>query len=135
VAEEWILTNPNFTAHPFHIHIFPFQIMSVKSDLLTLYANDSTINTPAAQRIMEALTTDAYMQTPGGERWVQWRDTVVIPAYGEVRIRIRFDYEPGFNLNGKTVFHCHFLPHEDTGMITSWRMHEELRPFDPESEP
>lgn len=54
---------------------------------------------------MEALTTDVYMQTPDGERWVQWRDTVVIPAYGEVRIRIRFDYEPGFNLNGKTVFH------------------------------
>lgn len=46
------------------------------------------------------------MQTsPDGESWSQWRDTIIIPAYGKVKIWIRFPKRPGFNLDGKTVFH------------------------------
>ena len=44
-------------------------------------------------------------------------DTFIIPPkmnhkYGKIKIRIRFK-----QWYGKTVFHCHILPHEDTGMM------------------
>ena len=44
----------------------------------------------------------------------RWRDTVLVPPHGMVKVWIRFD-----RFVGKTVAHCHFLAHEDTGMITN----------------
>jgi hypothetical protein len=44
-----------------------------------------------------------------------WRDTVIVPPFSSMRIWMRFSDNHGFC--GKTVFHCHFLAHEDTGMI------------------
>ncbi|WP_437308151.1 multicopper oxidase family protein [Sorangium sp. So ce388] len=43
---------------------------------------------------------------------VELRDTVWIPPMEKVVIRVRFKEFPG-----KTVFHCHILPHEDAGMM------------------
>jgi FtsP/CotA-like multicopper oxidase with cupredoxin domain len=47
-----------------------------------------------------------------------WRDTVFIPNLGFKRIYQRFG---GGDIasTGKTVFHCHFLDHEDQGMISA----------------
>jgi hypothetical protein len=47
-----------------------------------------------------------------------WRDTIFIPAGGFTRIYQRFG---GGEIawTGKTVFHCHFLDHEDQGMISA----------------
>jgi FtsP/CotA-like multicopper oxidase with cupredoxin domain len=41
-----------------------------------------------------------------------WMDTVNIPTKGRVIIRMRAQ-----NFQGKSVFHCHFLTHEDEGMM------------------
>lgn len=41
-----------------------------------------------------------------------WSDTVWVPAGARVVTRIRFDAFPG-----RSVFHCHILPHEDLGMM------------------
>ena len=41
-----------------------------------------------------------------------WKDTVEIPVGAKVRIRINFA-----DFGGKTVYHCHILDHEDTGMM------------------
>ncbi len=41
-----------------------------------------------------------------------YQDTVLVPADGEVVIRIPFDDYPG-----TFVFHCHILGHEDAGMM------------------
>lgn len=41
-----------------------------------------------------------------------WKDTVAIPVGSKVRIRINFA-----DFGGKTVYHCHILDHEDTGMM------------------
>ncbi|EFN50741.1 hypothetical protein CHLNCDRAFT_142543 [Chlorella variabilis] len=121
ITEEWILTNPNFTAHPFHIHVYPFQVKYVKSKLNKVYPD--VVETPAEKENFKSLTSDTYKDD--GDTYSHWRDTIIIPAYGEVKIWIRFDTLPKkYDLNGKTVFHCHFLPHEDTGMITSWRLHD-----------
>ena len=41
-----------------------------------------------------------------------WQDVVNIPARGQVRVRIAFE-----EFSGRTVYHCHILDHEDTGMM------------------
>lgn len=41
-----------------------------------------------------------------------WRDTVAVPVGSKVRIRINFA-----DFGGKSVYHCHILDHEDTGMM------------------
>lgn len=41
-----------------------------------------------------------------------WQDVVNVPARGSVRVRIAFD-----DFTGKTVYHCHILDHEDSGMM------------------
>lgn len=42
-----------------------------------------------------------------------WWDTYPLPPRGEVKVRIRFRPD----LDGRTVYHCHILPHEDAGMM------------------
>jgi FtsP/CotA-like multicopper oxidase with cupredoxin domain len=44
-------------------------------------------------------------------------DTILVPpkvdgVRGSVKFRVRFK-----EYTGKTVYHCHILPHEDTGMM------------------
>ncbi|MGB2933717.1 MAG: multicopper oxidase domain-containing protein, partial [Nostocoides sp.] len=41
-----------------------------------------------------------------------WRDVVIVPARGQVTVRIRFA-----EIAGRTVYHCHVLDHEDQGMM------------------
>lgn len=43
-----------------------------------------------------------------------WRDTVAVPPNGRTRIWVQYK-----NYTGKTVLHCHFLAHEDTGMMST----------------
>lgn len=42
----------------------------------------------------------------------RWQDVVDVPARSNVRVRIAFD-----DFTGKTVYHCHILDHEDSGMM------------------
>ena len=41
-----------------------------------------------------------------------WQDVVNVPARSSTRVRIAFDH-----FTGKTVYHCHILDHEDSGMM------------------
>jgi FtsP/CotA-like multicopper oxidase with cupredoxin domain len=43
---------------------------------------------------------------------ITWQDVVNIPARSTVRVRIAFD-----DFSGRTVYHCHILNHEDSGMM------------------
>ncbi len=42
----------------------------------------------------------------------EWQDVVNVPARSSVRVRIAFE-----DFSGKTVYHCHILDHEDSGMM------------------
>lgn len=79
-VEEWVLRNTSPMAHPFHIHVWPFQVI-------------------------EAPDSD-----PAGPP--DWRDVVIVPPQGQVRIRM-----PVKGFGGRTVFHCHIFDHEDLGMM------------------
>jgi len=46
-----------------------------------------------------------------------WRDTVFVPPNGYATIKQRFGESVAWT--GKTVYHCHFLDHEDQGMISA----------------
>ena len=99
--QEWVLEN--FTsqiAHPFHIHINPFQIIEIQ--------------TPTAQNVYSPYTpADNFI----------WQDVIAVPpaiisADGTQvtpgRVVIRQAY-PDFH--GTFVLHCHILAHEDRGMM------------------
>ena len=78
----------------FHIHVNRFQVKEMGSEL-------STDKYPVLAEVMN-FTENV------------WRDTVVIPPNGRTRIWVQYK-----NYTGKTVFHCHFLAHEDTGMMAT----------------
>jgi FtsP/CotA-like multicopper oxidase with cupredoxin domain len=45
-----------------------------------------------------------------------WWDTFPLPAKGSVTIRMKFRPD----IPGRTVYHCHILPHEDNGMMSAF---------------
>lgn len=93
-AREYVLVNANHNVHPFHIHVNRFQVKEVGSEL-------STDTYPTLKAVLD------YEED-------SWRDTVVVPPNGRTRIWVQYK-----NYTGKTVFHCHFLAHEDTGMMST----------------
>lgn len=99
--QDWVLENyTSAIAHPFHIHINPFQVIKIE--------------TPTAQNTYSTYTpANNYI----------WQDVIAIPpavisADGSQitpgRITIRQTY---LDFTGTYVLHCHILAHEDRGMM------------------
>jgi len=91
-VEEWTLRNFGGGAHPFHIHVNPFQVVEIFD--------------PATGETTKFDPDEAL-----------WQDVVALPLAsggtpGHVKIRHRF-----LNYPGDFVIHCHFLNHEDLGMM------------------
>lgn len=89
---EWTLVNKDVFQHPFHIHVNPFQVVAI---------NGKAVTKPI------------------------WWDTFALPPRdlqtgqpSSIRIRMRFRSD----VTGKTVFHCHILPHEDNGMMSVFEL-------------
>jgi FtsP/CotA-like multicopper oxidase with cupredoxin domain len=85
-------------AHPFHIHINPFQVIKIEK--------------PTGD--------DTYEKYEPKDNFV-WQDVIAIPAAiingshitpGRVTIRQSF-----LDFPGTFVLHCHILAHEDRGMM------------------
>jgi FtsP/CotA-like multicopper oxidase with cupredoxin domain len=117
-AEEWTISNmttgPNGSgvkgiAHPFHIHVNPFQIVEVFNPLtmqapLKLeppYVWWDTFAIPPASNV-----------GPNNKPWIdpKTNQQVVMPGYFKMRSRF-------VDFTGQYVQHCHILPHEDRGMM------------------
>ncbi len=94
-TEEWNLFNDTpigGPAHPFHIHINPFQVIA----------------------LFDPAYMDQSLKTTGvplKEPWVWW-DNFAIPPGGWAKMWTRF-----VDFSGTFVFHCHILGHEDRGMM------------------
>ena len=129
-SEKWTVTNDSGPNHPFHIHVNPFQV--VRNDTTTYKkpiwqdtialptggCNDVNAGPIYNQQQAEATcpgVCSAQQQTWNG----QWKTTQtgVQSVCGccttkSVELRSRFeDYTGGY------VYHCHFLGHEDRGMM------------------
>ena len=61
---------------------------------------------------MHVHTNPFQVLDAAGEPVRAWKDVVVVPAYGRVRVRMRFE-----DFVGSTFYHCHILDHEDLGMM------------------
>ena len=77
--EEWTLINATTMEHPFHLHVWPMQVLSIGGTAI----DD-----------------------------VEYQDVVNIPANSQSVVRVHFD-----QFDGKAVYHCHILDHEDLGMM------------------
>jgi FtsP/CotA-like multicopper oxidase with cupredoxin domain len=98
--QDWVLENWTSVAHPFHIHINPFQVVRIE--------------TPTAQN-----RYSVYKPTKD----FIWQDVIAIPA-GKIsadgkqitpgKVVIRQTY---LDFTGTFVLHCHILAHEDRGMM------------------
>jgi FtsP/CotA-like multicopper oxidase with cupredoxin domain len=86
-TEEWTLYNDGGAAHPFHIHINPFQVV----EILDPAKSPNPVKLPRP--------------------WVWW-DNFAIPTGGYVKVLTRF-----VDFTGMYVLHCHILGHEDRGMM------------------
>jgi len=112
--QDWVLENHTTVMHSFHIHINPFQVVSV----------ETPVQTTDAQGV-PTVTYKTY--TPAGDPI--WQDVVSLPAglampltgsptltqgFAPGRVTIRHQF---VDFTGTFVLHCHILGHEDRGMM------------------
>jgi len=91
-VQQWTIVNTSPFAHPFHIHVNPFQVVAI------LDPSQGTTAVPLPQP------------------WIWWDTFMLPPAKNGVAsqtiMRSKFVDFPG-----KFVLHCHILAHEDRGMM------------------
>ena len=107
--QDWVLENWTSVAHPFHIHINPFQIREI--DVPTGF-NTYTKYIPTSDFIWQdviAIPAANITPAPSGTK-----DPSAPQQITPGRVVIRQKY-PDFN--GTYVLHCHILAHEDRGMM------------------
>lgn len=132
-AEQWTVQNSSAPQHPFHIHTNPFQIIANNGQALPApWIWWDTFPLPAVAKTSTDVNagpiwsnTDAQEKCPtvctqaAGTWNGQWKTTVPgqmsvcgCLTWGSITTRSRFlDY------TGEYVIHCHFLGHEDRGMM------------------
>jgi len=95
--QEWRLTS-TAGGHPFHIHVNPFQVISV------LNAAGQPVTDP---------TKPTYDPDYAG-LVNQWKDTLFVKGNYKIVVRTRYE-----RYIGEYVLHCHILDHEDQGMMAN----------------
>jgi FtsP/CotA-like multicopper oxidase with cupredoxin domain len=129
-AEQWTVTNDSSPNHPFHIHVNPFQVVRndtrtfpkpIWQDTIALPVGGcNDVNAGPLLNQQEAEAKCPGVCTAKQQVWDgQWTTTQpgVMSVCGcctvkSVELRSRFeDYSGGY------VYHCHFLGHEDRGMM------------------
>jgi FtsP/CotA-like multicopper oxidase with cupredoxin domain len=102
--QDWVLENWTTLAHPFHIHINPFQVIKIEtpSQPDPTKPPKYTNYTPPKDYIWQ----DVIAIPPG----VVGKDGQITPG----KITIRQTY---LDFTGTYVLHCHILAHEDRGMM------------------
>lgn len=98
-AEEWTLSSA-FVNHPFHIHVNPFQIVSIKDPNGVEVSGTGETADPQ------------YAGTQG-----LWKDTLFVKQDYTILVRTRYQ-----RYIGEYVLHCHILDHEDQGMMQNVRV-------------
>ena len=70
------------------------------------------INPMGMDHPMHIHTNPFQVVQSDGSLEAAWRDVVLVPGGGRVRVRTAFQ-----DFTGKLVYHCHILDHEDLGMM------------------
>ncbi|MGB5850612.1 MAG: multicopper oxidase domain-containing protein [Ignavibacteriaceae bacterium] len=115
-TEEWEVYNATGDAHPIHLHLVKFQIKNRETFNGTVA--DKTHTSHSGEDITGGLLSGTSL---GGDardpedNEKGWKDTAVMLPGEVTRVIATFDLE------GRYVWHCHILSHED---------HEMMRPFE-----
>jgi L-ascorbate oxidase len=80
-------------SHPFHIHVNPFQIISIVSTKASRKSDDDI-----APQYKDLIGT--------------WKDTLLVIPGHKIEVATRYE-----RYIGEYVLHCHILEHEDQGMM------------------
>lgn len=103
-SEQWVLKNAKGAAHPFHIHVNPFQVEHMKIDP---NGPDDASNWAFLDTIPLIDKDRLPNGAPPLPPWINANT-------GEIKIRTRYsDYY------GRFVMHCHILVHEDMGLMAN----------------
>jgi FtsP/CotA-like multicopper oxidase with cupredoxin domain len=120
-VDEWTLQS-HFVSHPFHIHVNPFQVVSIRDP------NNKEVSSPGAVDDYGVSANPGSLPDPQypGLQGV-WKDTLWIKSLvgengtnvppgtsGIYTIKVRTRYQ---RYIGEYVLHCHILDHEDQGMM------------------
>ena len=115
-AELWEIYNTTEDAHPIHLHLVAFQVIDRQEISFTdenkpqLQHDGST----GVGKVLTSLSLEGSAMSPD-EIEEGWKDTVVTLPGQVTRVIAKFDME------GRYVWHCHILSHED---------HEMMRPYE-----
>jgi FtsP/CotA-like multicopper oxidase with cupredoxin domain len=99
-AEEWRTTSLNEN-HPLHIHVNPFQVVSITN------ASGVDLTDPKSP----AFDPD-YAGLIG-----EWKDTVFVKENARIAFRTRYE-----RFTGDFLIHCHIMFHGDHGMMQNLRI-------------
>ncbi|MEA2492301.1 MAG: hypothetical protein QOJ29_212, partial [Thermoleophilaceae bacterium] len=124
--EQWKIINIGWqrapVPHPIHVHLIRFQAITrhvYNVDTFDRKAGGTT----AAMTLLGAQKQDEVKLKPA-ERG--WKDTFVVNRTELVSIAGEFS-----GGNGRYMYHCHILEHEDEGMMRTFVvMPEKVMPFD-----
>ena len=122
-VQDWIVKSTN-GGHPHHVHVNPFQVVSI----LDPQGRDvSGMDTPDTAGSEGGVADTQYRGMKG-----TWRDTLFIKSIpgqgtaGQYTVTVRTQYNRYW---GDFVLHCHILDHEDRGMMQKVRIYDPANPI------
>jgi L-ascorbate oxidase len=127
-TDEWEITS-TFDNHPFHIHVNPFQIISITkkvTDASGKSTQQSIFDSSGHCTELDLKDKDGN-PAPDPQYCDQigvFRDTIF--AKQDYHILVRTKYE---TFDGDFVLHCHILDHEDQGMMQNVRIEDPAHPM------
>jgi hypothetical protein len=114
-TEQWDLINNTVDAHPMHLHLVQFQVVSRQTFTSFVSAVTDTVNGIFGQPSYAptGYATTATSDAQGVEPWeAGWKDTIDCPPGLVTTIKAKFDIA-----GDKYVYHCHILSHEEHDMM------------------
>jgi spore coat protein A len=116
--EQWSILNVSPVDHPIHLHLIQFQALSREIYDVTSFDN-------AIGGTREPITWQQTAPVDANEQG--WKDTIRVGGGQLVNIAGQFS-----GANGRYVYHCHILEHEDEGMMRTFIiMPHEVMKLDP----
>jgi spore coat protein A, manganese oxidase len=128
-TEDWTIVNPTMAAHPIHVHLVQFQVVSRQNFDIYSYMGawlQNNGNPPLNHTTVNVASLNSFYtgqpSTPAPNEQ-GWFDTVVVNIGEAVTIRLRWAEQNGnpFPFDAAAgpgyVWHCHVLEHEDNEMM------------------